>query len=541
MPSPTLGLLWEIWRRHRQTLAAVLVLTAIGWLVDRQEGGADSSPLVILLAAGAFMLLLAAFNYTESSRGHGLGQFPRRLFALPVTTLRLVTVPVVAGTASIEILYLLWSGPLSRGGSASVWFTALLFAALMVFYLSALWTLERAGSLRLVALGAMALGLFVVGQLPSFPPTPPPAWRSEIVLAGIAGTLAVVAYVLAWRHVDRLRGGGGRDDLRAESLFGAIGDALPARRHAFASPAAAHFWFEWRAAGVVLPSLVAATLLLITLVAQASGDETAFRLQLIALAAPIVLAVPVGIAFSRPAFWTQDVSVPAFVAVLPLRSEDLIATRLAVAAASTALSWIIALVFMAAWMVVSGPGDGLSYLAIQLWAFHEQSLFAVYSIGVLVVLTGMFVTWRLLVVRLWSGLSGTPALVSGSVLTFAVAIVIVIALEADTWPGWLFDDPARFGPLAWSAAAAVILKYWLAAYSWRHVPSGYLRRYALILIAGTLIALAFGLVVWNMVRIYVPLDLERARSVIILAALLSVPLMRIGLATSLLNRNRHRA
>lgn len=87
----------------------------------------------------------------------GLGRFPRRLFTLPVTSLRLVAVPLLAGIASIEILYFLWLGPLTRGGTVSIPFVTVLLAALIVFYLWALWTLERAGSIRLFMLGAIAI------------------------------------------------------------------------------------------------------------------------------------------------------------------------------------------------------------------------------------------------------------------------------------------------------------------------------------------------------------------------------------------------
>ena len=263
MRSPTTALLWEIWRQHRWTVAVVAVLTVAGRLIDfidtggrAGDAGPESSPLPILLAMIAFLLLLGIFNYTEPSGNRGIGCFPRRLFTLPVTSLRLVTVPLLAGIASIELLYLLWMDPLSRGGSASAPFVAVLLAALIVFYLWALWSLERLGSLRLIMLGVIAVALFSIGMLPSFPPTPPPPWRSEIVLAGLVAGVAVVMFLLTWRHVARLRAGGGRSADRAGSLSARIAEAAPTRRRPFASPAAAHFWFEWRSSGMVLPALV---------------------------------------------------------------------------------------------------------------------------------------------------------------------------------------------------------------------------------------------------------------------------------------------
>ena len=52
----------------------------------------------------------------------------------------------------------------------------------------------------------------------------------------------------------------------------------------------------------------------------------------------------------------------------------------------------------------------VSQLAIQLWAFHEHSVASVYGIVALVLIAGVFLTWRFLVSRLWSGLSGSRPL-----------------------------------------------------------------------------------------------------------------------------------
>jgi hypothetical protein len=544
MRSPTAALLWEMWRQHRWTAGVIAALTVAGRLVDRADSaaGAEASPLTVLLAMAAFVLLLGLFNYTEPSGGRGLGRFPRRLFALPVTSLRLVTVPLLAGIVSIELLYLLWLDPLSRGGSASPPFVAVILAALMVFYLWTLWVLERAGSLRLITFGVIAVALFVAGMLPSLP-VAPPAWRSELVLAGLVAAFAVLAFLWAWQHVARLRAGGGRRARGLATLSGWIAAATPARRRTFVSAASAHFWFEWRSSGMVLPALVSGVLLIgimpVSWLVRGSPEDT-FRLLLAALASPIVLAVPVGIAFSKPTFWSEDMAVPAFVAVRPLSSADLVAIKVKVAAASAMVTWLVVLAAVAAWLPSWGNLDDVSRLAIQIWAFHGQSVAAVYGIAALVALGGIFLTWRFLVSRLWSGLSGRRSMLIGSVAALVALVIAGLVTDAGRLPGWLLADPARFEPLAWTAAAAVIAKYWAAAYAWRDVPRRYLRLYALVWLAGTASFLMLGLVVWGIVRIYLPVDADRLRSVVILLALLAVPLARVGYAPSSLTRNRHR-
>ena len=536
------ALLWEIWRRHRATVAAIAGFTVAGRLADVYDTS-GSSPVTILLAIMAFLLLLGVFNYTESSGTQALGGFPRRVFTLPITSLRLVTVPVAAGIVSIELLYLLWLAPLSRDGTSSTWFVAVQLAALMVLYLWALWSLERVGPLRLFVLGAIGVGMFLINLWPSFPPTPPPIWRSEIAMAGAVSGLAVVAFLLSWRHVDRLRNGSAYTARRTDSLLSWIAEATPARRTAFASPAAAHFWFEWRASGLLLPALVAGVLMVQILPASWFFRDDAtntFRLLMLALAAPILLAVPVGIAVSKPLFWSDDLAVPNLVAVRPLSSQDLVAIKVKVAAVSAVLSWLVLLVVVTVWLAGWGNLDNVSQLALTLWALHGHSVAAVYGIVALVAGAGLFLTWRCLVSRLWSGLSGKRSLFLVSVgAVFLIAIGLFMSLAAEV-PEWVMAGPERLAPIAWLAAAAVIAKYWLAAYSWRDAAPQYLRSYLLVWLTGTALFVAAGLVVWGIVRLYVPIDADRLRGIVILLALLGVPLARVGLAQSTIAQNRHR-
>jgi hypothetical protein len=361
-------------------------------------------------------------------------------------------------------------------------------------------------------------------------------------LAALVAGLALAVFLLAWKHVGRLRAGGARSRPRVESLFGWIAEASPTRRRPFATPAAAHFWFEWRCSGIVLPALVGGVVVVVIapmswLMRSDAGDT--LRVLLEALATPVVLAIPVGAAFSKPTFWSEDLAVPPFVAVRPLSADDLVATKVKVAAASVALSWFVLLSFVAVWLSVWANLDSLSRLAIQLWAFHGRSVAAVYGIAALVVIAGMLLTWRFMVSRLWSGLSGRRTLFFASVMSLAVVVIAGLVFDAGRLPGWLLNDPARLTPIVWIAAVAVIAKYWLAAYAWRGVAPRYLRVYLLIWLAGTASFLALGIVVWGIVRIYLPLDVDRLRSVVILLALLAVPLARVGLAPSSLTRNRH--
>ena len=61
------------------------------------------------------------------------------------------------------------------------------------------------------------------------------------------------------------------------------------------------------------------------------------------LAMPLMLAAPVGKAFSKPELWSADLGLSAFIAVRPLATHEMVAIKMNVAAASAALSWLLVL------------------------------------------------------------------------------------------------------------------------------------------------------------------------------------------------------
>jgi hypothetical protein len=391
-----------------------------------------------------------------------------------------------------------------------------------------------------VIIGVIAAALFAVGLLPSFPPTPAPPWRSEVFLAGLVAGLALVAFVLTWTHVAGIRAGGGRASLRLAAVIDWISDVQPSRRRSFATAAGAHFWYEWRASGTVLPAVVSGVVLLI--IAPASwlaSSDARYTLWLVlgTLATPIILALPVGVAFSKPTFWSEDLGVPAFIAVRPLSSPDLVAVKVNVAAASAVLSWVIVLAFLAVWLPLWANLDLVSRLGTQLFA--QQSTGVVSGLAVLVPIAGMFLTWRSLVSHLWSGLSGMRPLFLASAFSL-VALAASVMFDVERLPTWLLGDPSRFTLAVWVAAIAVVAKCSLAVYAWRGGPPRHVRGYVLIWLAGTSSLLALGIATWGLVRVYLPFDGHRLRSAVILLALLAVPLARVGLARGALARNRHR-
>jgi hypothetical protein len=270
---------------------------------------------------------------------------------------------------------------------------------------------------------------------------------------------------------------------------------------------------------------------------DASGS---LRLLLGTLATPILLAIPVGMAFARPVFWSEDLSLPAFIAIRPLTDEQIVGSKMKVAAVSAGIAWLLVVCFIGVWLSIWANIDAVSQLAIQWWAFHEHSVLSVYGTVALILMAGVVLTWRFLVSRLWSGLSGSRPLFMASVMSALLVVIAGMVFAVDRLPGWVLDDPARMGSVVWLLSIAVVVKCGLAAYSWRRPSTRHLQQYLLVWAAATTCLLTLTMLLWGVVRIYVALDVYRFQSLMILVALLAVPLGRVGLVPSRLAQNRHR-
>jgi len=181
-------------------------------------------------------------------------------------------------------------------------------------------------------------------------------------------------------------------------------------------------------------------------------------------------------AFARPMFWSEDLSVPGFVAVRPLTDEQIVAIKMKVAATSVAIAWLMVVCFVGVWLSLWANVDAVSQLTIQWWAFHEHSVLSVYGTVALILIAGVVLTWRFLVSRLWSGLSGSRSLFMASVMSAILVVMAGMVFAADRLPRWVLDDPTRMAGVVWLMSIAVVVKCWLAAYSWRQVPARHARR-----------------------------------------------------------------
>ena len=80
------------------------------------------------------------------------------------------------------------------------------------------------------------------------------------------------------------------------------------------------------------------------------GPDDTVSILIVVLAMPLLFALLIGKGVSKPDFWSTDMSVPAFIAVRPLRTIDMVLTKLKVAGWSVVVTWIATIGFVSAWL-----------------------------------------------------------------------------------------------------------------------------------------------------------------------------------------------
>jgi hypothetical protein len=564
MRSPSVALVWDIYLRHRTLVRLLIAVSVFTFLLNAalpesfrkfqndpntfDVHDADRG-VTFLLMMTALLLFLAICSQTELNPQTGTRGFPHRLFTLPLTSFHLVALPMFLGVAGFEVLGVVWQSLILRL-DVDAW-GLLVIAAYIISHQTILWTLPALGSLRVLVLGIVGIVFIVAFGLQTFPQETVPWWLRETFLAAWLLVIAIGGFIASWTYVARQRSGGGSERHWTKPIVEWITDVLPRRAAPFSSAAAAHFWFEWRSSGFLLPLLVGATLIVVIVplswYMRNDGGNT-MRILAATLALPIALALPVGKALSKPDWWSNDMSMPSFVAVRPLTNADFVITKMKVAALSAAISWLLVGVFVTVWLGLWASLDRFNFLRVTLWSLYGRTVYPQYGLATLLLVTGFLLTWRFLVSSLWLGLSGNKKLFSTTALPYGFALVFVLAFgvilpqKEDSILNWMSSDFGVVLPtMVRIAAVTVAAKFWIAAWSWRDAHRMHVQRCLALWLCGTSAWIALGLLLWVGVLKIVPSDSHQLRSLVILCALLAVPFARLGLAPGSLARNRHRA
>ena len=562
--SPSHALVWDIWLRHRTLARMLIAISAFAFLLnaalpesfrmlnnDSNTFGVHDAVRVVnfLLMLTALLLFLAICGQTEMNPQTGTRGFPYRLFTLPLTSFHLVALPVFLGMAAFEVLCFVWQSFILHE-DVHAW-GLIVIATYIVLHQTILWTLPALGSLRVLVLGIIGIVFTVAFGLPTFPQEALPWWLRENFLTVWLAAIAFCSFIASWTYVARQRSGGGSGRHWITLVVDRVSAVLPRHTAPFTSASAAHFWFEWRSSGFLLPLLVGATLIVVigpvSWFMRNDGGNT-MRILAATLAMPMALALPVGKALSKPQWWSNEMSMPSFVAVKPLTNADFVVTKMKVAALSAAISWLLVGVFISVWLGLWANLDTFNYLRTLAWIFYGRSVYPQYGLAILLLVTSFLLTWRFLVSSLWLGLSGskmlfsTTALPYGFALVFVVAFGVILPRNEESVLGWMYNGFGVVLPtLVKIAAVMVAAKFWIAAWSWRDAERMYVQRYLALWLGCTSAWVAFGLLLWDGILQVVPSDSHQLRSLIVLFSLLAFPFARIGLAPESLARNRHRA
>ncbi len=557
MRTPYAALGWELWRRHRPRILAIiglvlgfaLVYPMLCALAGFDPDSPDSleeivkripavssggervpSPLVVchilfllFLACGPILAMVMSllfvtwmFTFTEVDPGtKDPLKFPTRLFTLPVSTSFLSGWLLLAGMASVAVLYASWTfcvrmphiEVFAAFQNVYAWLALLALAQGIVLALAG-WP-----KIRVLILSGVLFG-FVSA----------PGWRDVYESPLFLTPVFLLGMVLTRAGLQKMRHGQWQAwtwPLPFESRSTRAEMRGPQR---FASPTQAQLWFEWRrfarplcfavAALALVPVILHLLVRVIWRLGPLSGDTmAAFALYLIAL--PVFLHFCFGISQPRA-------DLP-FLMNRPLTNGEMMLATLKTVGISTLVSWGLVLVALC----------GLSLLGDLHQAFKPgfdspPSLMILFFGLVLL-------TWRLIPVSLGFVLSGHRRLAE---LPMWLLVALCLGGLALAWLSQVDEYWHVFWQMVPALLACLVaLKIGLACVTFRLcLKRRLLARSALI----GYLAYWFLLVALAIATLVILLPPSRQGILpASLAVVLLVPLARIGFGPIALAWNRH--
>lgn len=554
--SAAWALLWEIWRFHRLgflLVASVFVSCAVGYpLLPETVRGAEMFRTFCFVPMGISLAsLFILFRFTESDRKERRSGFPARTFPLPISTWHLVSCPMAAAVGTTVVVYALWAllvyAPLGLNLPLG-WPSAYLGAGMICFQ-SIVWSLSSWRIGRLVVLGIFGAFLAVGWILFRSDTTQmyfelaysgSINWPVRSILLGSLGAASLSSYLLALASIRKQRRGGSSHRFSWGTLSDFVTDWLPSRTSRFATARAAHFWFEWRRNGIVLPISVASVLALITLPALFAGEVSAEMTMLCLtniLLLPLAIALALSKGFGKSDLWARNATLAPFVLLRPLGCADWVMIKLKLAGFSALVSWLITYVVTALWLLAFCDCSSLGHM----WdatgtLFGEGKRRALFA---LLLLTPPVLTWRILIANLWIGASGRNVILTASVLlTF---ILGAIGLHVALWLGNTHHKHFSLGPLlpgiVWLLGIFLVAKVWFGLWAWDFAARRGLCTKAHIKMACAVwfaLTSFFVLLAWTLNPQVIWL-----RNVSLLVALAAVPIARIAGSILALHNSRH--
>ena len=423
--TPTGAMLWEIWGRHKaRFLWQGVALASSACFVYWKEHGASQSFGSLLGIASfcsfvlAYLHLLVCFGYIETDARRVQLGFPGRLLLKPVSTARLVLVPMFFGGAIIVAIFVLWTGLVLPHLSAInvsnlLWISTVLLS--LFWWMQALaWSLPMLKVRSAVLLMVVAIH-FLVLLLPWLLATLASGWISGPGWQwGIVTALLMSALPAAWIGLKLMRQGRWEGPSRISMLWSRMRFArIRGMRKKFGSASGAQFWLEWRRQGLVLPgiwggiALVAFPILLTGFKWAGVGIPPPQAVLIILLALPLALSWVFGHALAKFDQLRSMDELPVYIAVRPMTNGGFVMVKLVMALASSALTWLLAVAAVCLSLALVGAGTLFSNAGL-VTSFGPVA----YLAGCVPVLLLLVIwTWKHLVAGIGVGLTGRPWIV----------------------------------------------------------------------------------------------------------------------------------
>jgi hypothetical protein len=410
--TPTGAMIWEIWGRHKVSfLWQGVALAASAFFVYWKTHGASESfgdllgVTSLCCFLGAYLHLMACFGYMEFDSLRVQLGFPGRLLLKPVSTVRLILVPMVFGGVVIVTIFALWTGLVLPHLSAInvsnlLWISTVLLS--LFWWMQALeWSLPLLKVRSAVLLIVVVIHLLVL-VVPQMPANVSSGWQWPILAA-----LLVSALPVAWIGLKLMRQGKWEGPSRISMLWSRRHLARGSRKR-FGSVFVAQFWLEWRRQGLVLPGIWGGIALLVFPVlltgfkwaGVATPPPEAVLILLMVL--PLALSLVWGYAFAKFDLFYATGELPVYISVRPMTNGGFVMAKLGMALAARVLTWLFTAAAACLCLTIAGTGTLFSKAGL-----HTPFGPMPYVTGCVPVLLLLVIwTWKNLVAGIGVGLTG---------------------------------------------------------------------------------------------------------------------------------------
>ncbi|MBS1700502.1 MAG: hypothetical protein JST12_02490 [Armatimonadetes bacterium] len=561
---------WTLFYRNRVILSVTLGFIFVFGVLLAAVGYRHLPELVIawgVLGLGlAILVLIAVLMYQDADVGASGSQFPSHMFSLPLRTPQMVLIPMALGSLTLLTSGLFLTTATKVGGmNVAIWWPPCLAVAVLAVLQTIFWYPIGIPYAKFVLTLVLLPGICIAcGSMLT-------NGTSEATIAGSLIAVTALCYAITCIGVGQARRGDiiiwNPDRPRT---------ATPAKKQAppFRSAQAAQRWYEWRQHGIILPALVLFVFIAFCIPMIWNDTFTPIGLALdqsrstfmmvptyievylpVAIGLILIVAVLVGYGVRRSDMNRGDRTFHLFFGVRPLTDSDLVAQKLWSALKSTLWAWGLFLACGAHLLTMPARTFQMSsqFIDNTPHTIFELLLLGLSGETIRFICAGLFLlaglTYRNYIVGFWAEMSDRLWVRHGCPVALGLIAtnLYVFALTHPQSVDSLSNIP-NICAIVWTLVIVKLVLSGLLAS--RHFDNGLLTSrtiwrslatYAVIGAVFTWVALFFTAPWRNAFVEQKRASPEMATALVVGLTLLWIPITRVLLAISMLNRNRHRA